>query len=122
FREVGELDQIVADNPVLLHREGYRDIYRAFLQFDLAAQLSWQGGEDVFGAGQRNVATLYEYWAFLTLGSVLSSVCNGQFDFGGLFESDDLTVRLKRGRQVLLRGSTSHRGRNIEIELYFNRF
>jgi len=35
----------------------------------VASKLSWQGGDDVYGAGQRDVATLYEYWAFLSLQS-----------------------------------------------------
>src|SRR6202158_3608219 len=123
FREVGQLRHFSSDNPVLLQREGYRDVYRAFLQFELAAQLSWEGGEDVFGAGQRNVATLYEYWAFLQVALVLSKLCGKQFDFANLFalKENGLNLELKRGRPIVLTGSISRFGRTILLELCFNR-
>ena len=35
--------------------------------FELAAKLIWQGGEDVYGAGKKDIATLYEYWLFFKL-------------------------------------------------------
>lgn len=123
FREVGHLQRFTSDNPVLLRREGYRDVYRAFLQFELAAQLSWTGGEDVYGAGQRNVAMLYEYWAFLQVALVLSRFCGKQFDFSNLFEVQEsgLNLGLKRGRSMVLTGSVSRLGRTILVELWFNR-
>jgi predicted component of viral defense system (DUF524 family) len=123
FREVGHLSHFAADNPVLLQREGYRDVYRAFLQFELAAQLNWEGGEDVYGAGQRNVATLYEYWAFLQVAVVLSKLCGKQFDFANLFavKENELNLELRRGRSIVVTGSVSRFGRTISLELCFNR-
>ena len=123
FREVGHLRHFSSDNPVLLQREGYRDVYRAFLQFELAAQLSWEGGEDVYGAGQRNVATLYEYWAFLQVALVLSKLCGKQFDFANLFslKENELNLELRRGRSIVLTGSVSRFSRTILLELCFNR-
>ena len=35
--------------------------------YDLAAKLIWTGGEDVYGVGKRDIATLYEYWLFFIL-------------------------------------------------------
>jgi hypothetical protein len=37
------------------------------LRFHTAAELSWEGGEELFHAGQRDVASLYEYWLFFEL-------------------------------------------------------
>jgi predicted component of viral defense system (DUF524 family) len=123
LREVGHLRHFASDNPVLLQREGYRDVYRAFLQFELAAQLSWTGGEDVYGAGQRNVATLYEYWAFLQVALALSSLCGKEFEFAQLFavQDNELNLQLKRGRSIVLTGAVSRFGRTILLELWFNR-
>src|SRR5204863_9454070 len=39
FREVGDLAAFPAGNQVLQKREGYRDVLRAYLQFELAAKL-----------------------------------------------------------------------------------
>ena len=64
FRGVSEPDRLPLGSTVLQRKEGYREVYQAWLKFDMAARLVWHGGDDVYGAGQRDVATLYEYWAF----------------------------------------------------------
>ena len=123
FRELGPLQKFPADNQVLHKREGYRDIYRAYIQFDVAAKLCWEGGEDVYGAGKRDVATLYEYWTFLQLADVISELCEIPFDFTSLIEvkTDALNVGLKSGKQRVLKCVAVRGGRKLEIELWFNR-
>ena len=123
FREVGRLEQFPSGNPVLLRRDGYRDIYKVFLQSGLAAQLSWTGGEDVYGAGQKNVAALYEFWAFLQLAEVLSGICGESFDMAQLVELQPggLNVGLRRGKATVLSGTVSRLGRRIKLDLWFNR-
>jgi uncharacterized protein len=124
FREVGDLTIMPASSPVLAQCEGYREIFHAYLQSEVAAQLSWEGGEDVYGAGQRDVATLYEFWAFLQLAEIVKLFCNEQsLDLSDLLtvSPDGLGLRLSQGKQQILRGSTRRYGRQIGIELYFNR-
>lgn len=41
------------------------------------AQLSWEGGEELFHAGQRDVASLYEYWLFFELLGWFCKTCRG---------------------------------------------
>ena len=67
FRSISEPKLLPLGSPVLQRKSGYREILTAWLQFDMAARLSWKGGEDVYGAGKRNVAKLYEYWVFFKL-------------------------------------------------------
>ena len=74
FREVSWLERVPLASPALQRREGYREILRAWLMFDAAAKLAWGGGEDVYQGGKRNVATLYEYWAFFKLWEVVSKI------------------------------------------------
>lgn len=124
FREVGILTQLPAGSQVLQKRAGYRDLFRAFLQAEMAALLQWDGGEDVYSAGQRNVAALYEFWVFMQLSSVVAAFCSAQeLDRNDLFEvrEDGLGVRLKRGRQRLLTGVATRHGRRLKLELWFNR-
>ena len=54
-------------SPALQRKSGYREILHFWLQFHAGAQLAWEGSSDVFEAGARNVATLYEYWLFFQL-------------------------------------------------------
>jgi predicted component of viral defense system (DUF524 family) len=67
FREVGEMRFAPLGSPVLQRKAGYREVLRWWLRFRTAAELSWEGGEELFHAGQRDVASLYEYWLFFEL-------------------------------------------------------
>ena len=123
FREVGPLYRFPADNQVLQKREGYREILRAYIQFEVASKLAWSGGEDVYGAGQRDVATLYEYWVFLKLAQVISDLCDVKFNFSSLIEvqKDGLNVSLRKGKAKVLTGTVVRLGRELALELWFNR-
>ncbi|MEQ9304540.1 MAG: DUF2357 domain-containing protein, partial [Marinoscillum sp.] len=123
FKELQPIDSFPADNQVLHKREGYRDIYKAYIQFDVAAKLSWEGGNEVYAAGKRDVATLYEYWVFLKLAELVSELCDTPFDFTEFLEvrENALNVTLMQGRQQVLVGSTKRNSRELKIELWFNR-
>lgn len=123
LREAGRLTHFPVANQVLQKREGYREVLSAFFQSELAAQLDWEGSEDVFEAGRRDVATLYEYWCFLQLRRILERLCGGGFDPAPLFEITDsgLSLVLKRKQECVLQGSLSRQGRRVDVQLWFNR-
>jgi hypothetical protein len=123
FREVGDLTHFPAGDQVLQKREGYRELLRAYIEFEVASKLAWSGGEEVYGAGQRDVATLYEYWAFFQLVRIVATVCEVPFDLERLVEvrPDGLAIDLHRGRDRVLVGGVSRLGRSLRVELWFNR-
>ena len=51
FREVGPLYRFPGDDQVLQKREGYREILRAYIQFEVASKLAWSGGEESMARG-----------------------------------------------------------------------
>ncbi|MEI6820025.1 MAG: DUF2357 domain-containing protein [Verrucomicrobiota bacterium] len=78
FREVGQMQFAPLGSPVLQRKAGYREVLRWWLRFRTAAELSWEGGEELFHAGQRDVASLYEYWLFFELlGWFCNKCCGG---------------------------------------------
>jgi predicted component of viral defense system (DUF524 family) len=77
FREVGEMRFAPLGSPVLQRKAGYREVLRWWLRFRTAAELSWEGGEELFHAGQRDVASLYEYWLFFELLDWFCQKCRG---------------------------------------------
>lgn len=77
FREVGEMRFAPLGSPVLQRKAGYRELLHWWLRFRTAAELSWEGGEDMFKAGQRDVASLYEYWLFFELLGWFCQKCRG---------------------------------------------
>jgi uncharacterized protein len=121
--DVSPLRQIPSSNPVMSRKEGYRDIYSAHIQSEMAAKLAWNGGEDVYGAGQRNVAALYEYWVFLQLANIVSRLCDRPFDLSQLFEvqQSGLNLTLARTAERALAGRVTRQGRVLDVQLWFNR-
>jgi len=78
--------------------------------------------EDAFAASQRNIATLYEYWAFLQLARSVGRVCGEDLSARVLQASNDgLSMAFSRGKASQLRWTASARGRSLAVELYFNR-
>ena len=95
------------NSPVLQKKEGYREIFQKWLMFDMAARLTWQGGDNVYEAGKKNVAALYEYWLFFKLLDVLSNKFHiPAKSKSELIECRDgvLNFNLKQGRTIVLGG------------------
>ncbi len=123
MRNVGRLSRFPTGNQVLQKKPGYRTVLKTFLLGELASNLTWEGGEDVYGIGKRDVATLYEYWTYLALAKVLGDVIGTDLDLSTLLEADGarVSVKLKRGKTVVVSGTCSKWGTPLDIELYFNR-
>ena len=67
FNGISEPMRIELNSPVLFRKRGYRELLSIWQRFDIAASVSWEGGEDVFRGGSRDVAKLYEYWLFFLI-------------------------------------------------------
>ena len=124
LKQVGTPDLLPLNSPVLQRREGYREVLRVWLMFDLAAKLVWQGGEDVYQAGKRDVACLYEYWLFFRLLRLVEEVFRLKVqNLEHLIVPSDngLALQLKQGRHIALTGIYACESRQLNIELSYNR-
>ena len=124
LRSVSDPDILPLGSPVLQRKEGYREIYQAWLKFDMAARLVWKGGEDVYGVGQRDIATLYEYWVFFELMEIISSVFGiEKTPVHELIEEteDGFGLKLKSGKHLSLEGKTSGMPRLLRFRFSYNR-
>jgi hypothetical protein len=123
FREVSTMDSFPSSNQVLHKQEGYREIFSTFALAELGASLAMDWDiRDVFSASQRNVATLYEYWAFLQLVDVLGTVCGSSRTVDALVPSGDgLSLGFRQGARSGVSWETEALGRRLFVEAFFNR-
>lgn len=124
FRNVSDPDMLPLGSPVLQRKEGYREVYQAWLKFDMAARLVWRGGEDVYGAGQRDIATLYEYWVFFKLLDIVSAVFELEKPAAGdLIEetADGFGLKLKTGQHLAFEGAFLGGARPLRVRFSYNR-
>jgi predicted component of viral defense system (DUF524 family) len=124
FRQISKPSTLPLNSPVLQRKEGYREILRAWLMFDLAAKLVWSGGDDVYKAGKRDVAQLYEYWLFFRLLKILEDIFDIESDsIDRLIEptQDGLGLKLKSGISTPLNGVYNNPVRKLNVEFTYNR-
>lgn len=124
FRQISMPTLMNMNSPVLQRKEGYREVFQAWLLFDMAAKLNWDGGEDVYKAGKKNVATLYEYWLFFKLLELISEFFNIEpVTKEGLVSKDNnrINLNLKQGKMRMVSGQQRTFSRVLNVAFYYNR-
>jgi hypothetical protein len=123
FKSVADPNSLPLGSPVLQRKGGYREILLAWLKFDLASELVWKGGEDVYGAGKRDMAALYEYWLFFQL----LRLFRDKFELATppartLFEHTDggLNLRLKVNEPLGIQGRCLRHARRLNVRFHYN--
>lgn len=129
FKEISRPTTLVLNSPVLQRRSGYREVLRTWLMYNLAAQMIWSGGNDVYEGGKRDIATLYEYWLFFTLYDLfkkkfgLNQLQANDEDIENLFKLDKYGINLilKSGYNIALSGKCNFGPRTLNIKYSYNR-
>ncbi len=128
FKEIERPTTLKLNSPALQRKGGYRELLNAWLQFDLAAKLIWKGGEDVYKAGKRDIAVVYEYWLFFVLYDLMKAKfklenINESGTYGHLIEptEDGLNVMVKSGKLTALEGTYKSEGRELHVKFSYNR-
>ena len=125
FKQISAPKTLPLNSPVLQRKEGYREILKVWLMFDLAASLSWDGGEeDVYNGGKKDVATLYEYWLFFKLLDLVKETFGiklPKIDDLISISDDKLSLTLKQGSPLHISGEYNAKGRQLNIQFSYNR-
>lgn len=124
FKQISRPTSLRLDSPVLQRKSGYREVLNAWLKFDLAAKLIWHGGDNVYDAGKKDIATLYEYWLFFTLLDLLKEVFEIEpKSIAELiqYDKDQLSLNLKQGTAIAMKGVYKSPSRNLNIQFSYNR-
>jgi predicted component of viral defense system (DUF524 family) len=124
LRHAGEPTFLPLGSPTLQRREGYRQVLQAWTSFAMAAKLVWEGGDKVYGMGQRDVATLYEYWVFFELLRTVKDVFKLDMpDIKNLIvpTGDGFGLKLRAGQHLALSGTSKQPGRKLEVRFSYNR-
>ena len=124
FRQISQPTHMNMNSPVLQRKEGYREVLQAWLLFYLAAKLNWTGGNDVYDAGKKNVATLYEYWLFFKLMELISEFFHIEPQAKKELvemDKDGINLSLRQGRMRMVSGRQETFSRVLNVAFYYNR-
>ena len=126
FLDVSNLQTMTLNSPALQRKEGYREVLQAWMMSKLAAQITWKGGDNVYQAGKRNVAVLYEYWVFFKLLDIVKRTFHLELteeDEKKLVKTDQdhINLELRQGRRIMIGGIYRTATRLLKVRLYYNR-
>ena len=126
FLDVSNLQTMTLNSPALQRKEGYREVLQAWMMSKLAAQITWKGGDNVYQAGKRNVAALYEYWVFFKLLDIVKQTFHLELkedDEKKLVKTDKdhINLELKQGKMKMIGGKFHEASRTLNVYLYYNR-
>ncbi len=126
FLDVSNLQTMTLNSPALQRKEGYREVLQAWMMSKLAAQITWKGGDNVYQAGKRNVAALYEYWVFFKLLDIVKETFHLELteeDERKLVKTDKdkINLELKQGHTKMIGGQFHEASRTLNVRLYYNR-
>ncbi|WP_394907236.1 DUF2357 domain-containing protein [uncultured Mesonia sp.] len=124
FNAISRPSTLKLNSPILQRKEGYREVLRTWLMFELAAKLIWRGGEDVYGAGKKDIAILYEYWLFFKLLDLFQELFEiDAKDISELIKptKDGLNLQIKQGKFTALKGVFETDTRKLNIQFNYNR-
>lgn len=124
FRDISRPTTLKLNSPTLQKKEGYREILNVWLKYDLAAQLIWEGGDQVYEGGNKDIATLYEYWLFFKLLNVLNQIFEIEpKELQKLIvpSKDKLGLQLIQGKVTALSGTYTQGSRDLNIRFNYNR-
>ena len=124
FKQISRPNSLKLNSPVLQRQSGYREVLNAWLKLDLAAKLIWRGGDNVYDAGKKDIATLYEYWLFFTLLDVFKAVFEIEpksIEELIQYEKGHLSLNLKQGTAIAMKGVYKSPSRNLNIQFSYNR-
>lgn len=110
-------------NVALQERSGYRELLESSLLVDSAKALAWTGAADVFAGGQKNVAVLYEYWAYL---QVLEAIRTEYGQSVPRLKTENVnsasgSFDLQRGKEGVVTMTVPSQGRRLRLDVFFNR-
>ncbi|MBP2046732.1 DUF2357 domain-containing protein [Methanobacterium aggregans] len=122
-RNVGKLNYLPLNSQVIQKREGYRDIFKYFIQFEFSFRLQWDEVEDRIKGYERKLSELYEYWCYFKLIKVLNKLSNQKLVYTDIYKisKDKWSIKVKRGRDSLQKFNIKFNDREITLNLMYNR-
>lgn len=122
--DVGELKYFPSNSQVLQKKHGYRDILRFFMVLESAFYVNLGDLEEHIKGYQRKLYDIYEYWCYIKLFEILSSMTHIESDYNRIFDKNNVKVwkvNLKRGQRSKQHFEVEVNGETFILELFYNR-
>ena len=122
-REVGELQYIPLSSQVIQKREGYRDIFKYYINFEFAFRLEWGEVEENIKGYERKLSELYEYWCYFKLINVMGKLSGKIPKYEDIYaiNKNKWSISVNRGPNSVQLYELEFDNHNIKLNLMYNR-
>lgn len=123
FLNISALRHIIGNNTILQKKDGYHEVFQAWLLSDSLFSLTWSEGEDIFLGGMKNVSLLYEYWCYFSLLEIFKEMTTlTQIELSKILVTSNSGVNLNLGKNSKsVMHSFLKSNNNVQLSFYFNR-
>lgn len=123
MREVGKLQYLPLNSQVIQKREGYRDIFKYYINFEFAFRMEWEEIEENIKGYERKLSELYEYWCYFKLIKVLGEITGKNIKYEDIYEinKDKWSMKVNRGLNSIQKFKFEFEGHEINLNLMYNR-
>ncbi len=122
LEEVGKLDQVPMNSQVLQKKEGYRDIFKYYLNFEFGFRPQWKEMDDLIKGHERKLYDLYEFWCYFKLLKIMERLSVQKIKYDDIFGVDykDWTIELKEDSNSIIEFIINVENEKIPVKLAYN--
>lgn len=120
FKDISAMEYAPLNSQVLQKKEGYRDILEYYLMFEFGFKMNWDITDD-FRGYEKKLSTLYEYWCYFELISIVKELTGSKINFEDVFKIDNQNwnIHLKEG--IIKKFDLEMSNQVIKINLMYNK-
>ncbi|MEL7672023.1 DUF2357 domain-containing protein [Methanobacterium sp.] len=122
LEDVSNLDQVPMNSQVLQKKEGYRDIFKYYLNFDFGFRPVWKEMDDLIDGYERKLNELYELWCYFKLLKIMEKLSRQKIDYNDIFYVDysSWSIELKKGLNSIQEFYIGVENQKIKVKLAYN--
>ena len=111
------------NSQVLQKKEGYRDIFKYYLNFEFSFRPQWEEIEDCINGYERKLSEMYEYWCYFKLLKVMENLSGQKIRYDDVFTVNykGWSVDLKRGSNSIQKFKLNIEDQEVYVELLYNK-
>ena len=123
LEDVGKLQIVPMNSQVLQKKEGYRNIFKYYLNFEFGFRPQWEEIEDLIKGYDRKLHELYEFWCYFSLLKIMEKLSGQKLDYEDVFElkSDNWEITPKVGLKSKQTFNLSIENKEIVVNLFYNK-
>ena len=123
LENVGKLEIVPMNSQILQKKEGYRNIFKYYLNYEFGFRPQWEEIEELIKGYQRKLSELYEFWCYFKLLKILEKISGETLDYDNVFDisTKNCEVNLNVGIKSNQTFNLNLNKEIITIELFYNK-